>query len=235
VWYLTEYILKARPHGFVGAIIWGDRSIGKSAYALKVAHQLFLHDGCSDKEAWENAIDSCVFLIEDLILKVRQYNYRNRAKIIIWDDAGYHGSGLLYFLNLANAMMLKGITDTLRTSTESFLLTTPSTKSLISFLKDYGDYEIKIVKDRGWERLAHLRKERIEPWGKKRKIDRGTDAFSAYMPNEYYHKYMRQRDRYKEIILREIEEWNMKKEQKKQEKGFIGQTSKPIAQSGSIL
>lgn len=228
MWYLTEYILKERPHGFVGAIVWGNRSIGKTVYALKIARQLFLIDGYSDNEAWQKALDSCVFLIDDLIKVVKQHDYKNKAPIIIWDDAGFHGSGMLYHVHMAQAMLLKGIADTVRSSTESFILTTPSIKGLMSFLTNYGDYEIKITKNYGWQREAKLIKERIEPWGKRRRIDKGTDGFSAYVPNKWYHEYMTRRDRYKDIIMKEIEKW----EKKRMQKVSIGQTSKHTHQYG---
>ena len=227
MWYLTEYIINSRPHGFVGAIIWGNRSIGKSSYAIKVARQLYLIDGYSEDESWEKAIDSCVFLIDDLIRVVRKHNYQNKAPIIIWDDAGFHGSGMLYHVHMAKAMLLKGIADTVRSSTQSFILTAPSPKGLMHFLTDYGDYKIKITKNRGWEREAKIVKDRLEPWGKNRPIYQGTDGFSAYIPNKYYHMYMERRDRYKEIILKEIEKW-----EKNQKKKSIGQTSKPTQQYG---
>lgn len=228
MWYLVEYILNERPHGFLGAIIWGNRSIGKSIYAIKVARKLFILDGYSEDESWGKAIDSCVFLIEDLITVVRKHDYKNKAPIIIWDDAGFHGSGMLYHVHMAHAMLLKGISDTVRTSTQCLLLTAPSTKGLMSFLTNYGDYEIKITKNRGWQREAKLVKERIEHWGKRRKIDKGTDSFSTYMPNKWYHIYMEKRNRYKEMILKEIEKW----EKKRKKKASTGQTSKPTQQYG---
>ena len=174
------------------------------------------------------AIDSCVFLIDDLIKVVRKHNYQNKAKIIIWDDAGFHGSGMLYHVHMAKAMLLKGLADTVRTSTDSFLLTAPSTKGLMSFLTEYGDYEIKITGDWGWEREAKITKDRREPWGHNRPVSKGTDSFSAYIPNKWYHKYMERRDRYKEIILKEIEKWEKKQKKKKS----IGVTSRPTHQYG---
>ena len=231
MWYLTEYILKERPHGFLGAIVWGNRSVGKSIYAIKVARQLYLIEGYSEEESWRKAIDSCVFLLDDLIKVVREHDYKNRTPIIIWDDAGFHGSGMLYHVHMAQAMLLKGIADTIRSSTQCLILTTPSTKGLMGFLTDYGDYEIKITKDYGWQREAKLVKERMEPWGKRRRIDKGTDGFSAYMPNKWYHEYMTMRNRYKDIIMKEIEKW----EKKRMEKKSIGQTSRPIPQYGSTL
>jgi len=228
LWYLIEYIINERPHGFLGAIIWGNRSIGKTVYALKVAKQLFMIDGYDEDESWQKAIDSCVFLIDDLVKAVKQHDYKNKAPIIIWDDAGFHGSGMLYHIHMAQAMLLKGISDTIRSSTQSLILTTPSVKGLMGFLTDYGDYEIKITKNYGWQREAKIVKERIEPWGKRRRIDKGTDAFSAYMPNKWYHNYMNLRNKYKDIILREIDKWERKRIQKKS----IGQTSKPIQPYG---
>jgi len=235
MWYLTEYILDQRPHGYLGGIVWGtQRGIGKSSYVLHVAHQLFMNDGYSDEEAWELALDSCVFLIQDLIEKIQEYDWRNRAKIIIWDDAGFHGSGMLYNLNQADAMLLKGIADTIRTSTECFLLTTPSIDDLIGFLKHYGDYEVKVSMNHDWQRCAHIVKPTKSVWGRKRYQDYGIDEFSAYLPIAVYTKYMNKRDRYRTEVIKEIEEWKLRHE-RKQKGEFTGVTSKSIPQSGLTL
>jgi hypothetical protein len=129
-------------------------------------------------------------------------------------------------------MLLKGIADTIRTSTECFILTTPSVDDLISFLKHYGDYEIKVYMHSNWQRCARIVRPHKTVFGRKKYESCGTDDFSAYLPEAVYQKYMNKRDRYRELVMKEIDEWKLKHERKNQEES-IGAMSKSIPQSGS--
>lgn len=212
---LSSRIIKARPHEFTGGIIVGKRGAGKSAYSLKVAYEIGRYDGLSNEDAWEFALNSCVFSLEDIINTIKSHNYTNKSKIIIWDDAAVHGNSLQYFVDVFSVSLLKGLMDTVRTSTEALLLTCPSVSTLLKFLRKYDDYYIRVSKHKDWDRRALGYQKITLPSQLQRTKKLWMDEFSCYIPNTYYHRYMDKRDKYKEELIKTLEKRIEKREMKK--------------------
>jgi len=205
---LTRYIISNRKYsGYVGAIVVGRLGYGKSAYCLKVAYQLYKNDGCTDKEAWEKALECIVFTVEDIVKMIRSHKYKDRAKCIIVDDASVHLNSLLFFSNVHQVRLLQGALTTVRTSTDSLLLNCPELSSLIKSVRKSDDYYIKITRREGggFERYATGYLRITIPSQSRRIRKQWVDKFSCYIPEPYYSMYMKKRDHYKDKLLDEIE------------------------------
>jgi len=216
---LTQMIMNARPHGFTSATVTGKRGAGKTAYALKVAREIGKYDGLDEAGQWKFAIDSCIFSMDDIIKVLKSHDYKNRAKILIWDDAAVHGSSMNFFLKMKDVAILKGLMDTVRTSTEALLLTCPDQGSLLKFLRRYGDFRITVHKHDDWERRAvGYQKFRFRHQAfRERKL--WVDEFSCFIPDKYYHPYMKKRDRYKDELLKELTQRKKEAERRRKKNG----------------
>lgn len=209
---MSKKVLNAiENNSFESALVVGKRSIGKSSYSVKVAKEVYqtLYD-ITDKEAYRMAIESICFSLNDIITVMKKYHYQDRKPIVIWDDAGAYGSGLRYHTHISEFAFLRGGMDTIRTVCAGLLLTAPNQKALIRFLRDYDDYIIRVVKIDGWYRMATGYNRTTLPSGKRVIRKLWQDRFSAYLPNNVYRTYMNLRDKYKDELIRELEESQQK-------------------------
>ena len=89
--YLVTKIEEAlKDEGYVEAIIYGKRGIGKSVYALKVAHQAYVKlANMHPDDAWNEVLNRIVFHIAGFVMRVSQFDISKRLEIIIMDDAGF--------------------------------------------------------------------------------------------------------------------------------------------------
>ena len=203
--FLPEKIIREGKNGFTSATIWGKRGIGKSTYALKVAYQLFKYHGYSDDEAWDKALDCFVFILKDVISMLEKRK-ENRIPIIVWDDAGVHAGSMMYHHDPKQARLLKQLMDVVRTSTYCLILTCPSPKGLMKFLREYGDLNIKISKDHRWQRNAVIYQQYLTPWNRQWWKKLCTESFSCYIPDNHYQKYAAKREKYFTEIMKEVED-----------------------------
>lgn len=197
---LTKKILKEQKHDygvFVGGIVYGLRDIGKSSYAIKTAYQVYRGLGYDEEESWRKALDSIIFKIKDVTKLIETYtDYDSRAPIVLWDDAGMHASSMSYHTDMIMARHLKGIIDGIKTATHSLILTTPNIDGLLSFLRKYDDYRIRITGNDEWNRVAIIshwvthdtKSRRLRKWKK--------DAFSCRLPDWVHEIYKKQRASY---------------------------------------
>lgn len=200
---LAYRIMNKYPGGFIGAIIEGERGYGKSSYALKVMAQIYKNIGHLDDEAaWNKAIDSMIFSMDDLI-KAINYNITNDVVTPVWclDDATVHFSSYKFFTNLYEVILIHGMFDTIRTACTGLLLTCPKRDLLLAALRNYDDYKIEIIMNDGWERIARGYKIKTTPVGQKRIYKNFEDSYSCYLPDEVgstkvYEKYMAKRKFY---------------------------------------
>jgi hypothetical protein len=207
-------------NSFESALVVGKRSLGKSSYAIKVAKEVYqsLND-ISELDAYQMAIDSICFSLDDIIKVMKTYHYENRKPVVIWDDAGAFGSGLMYHGHISEFAMLKGGMDTIRTVTAGLILTAPNQKSLIRFLQGYDDYIIRIIKESsGWVRVATGYNRTTLPSGKRVIRKLWKDMYSAYLPNAVYHNYMGLRDKYKFELIQQLEKSGKKSANKMKRK-----------------
>jgi len=207
---LTQKILNERPNGFTSAVVVGPRSIGKTVYTFKVAVELYmnLYD-ITENQAYQRALKSCLFNVNDVVNMLERHSWRNRADIIIWDDAGVYASGMMYFTNVKLFARLKGAMDTIRTCTNAFLLSTPSPKGLIGFLQSYDDYLARITKaDKYNTRTATVYNRTTSPIGQRRVYTVWKDRFNCRMPDKYYEIYTTRRDEERKELVKRLKEDN---------------------------
>ena len=67
-------LVEGHPRKFKGAIVWGEKRVGKSIYALKVAMQIFISLDCTDEEAWELALASLFFHPQEFLENLKYLN-----------------------------------------------------------------------------------------------------------------------------------------------------------------
>lgn len=193
------------------------RNIGKSAYALKVAKEVYMALGYSEDDAWKKAInEALIFSMRDIIKTIRKYDKPDvdRLPIMIVDDSGVHLSSLNYFTDIKLAAILKSLFDLVRTSTACLVMTCPDSKSMMKSIRNQpGQYSIRIIADgtispgsgSRYNRHGVCYQRVIIPSGRNytRKVFR--DNFSCYIPPKYYKKYMAKRHKYSEQLLNDLE------------------------------
>jgi hypothetical protein len=204
---IVNQVERRGKNGFTSAIITGRRRIGKTMYSLQCVYQLRIRQGDTPDMAWEVALNSCVFSMEELIRKIQSHTYKQRSEAIIWDDAGVYGGSLLYLYNVDNAMVLKALMDTIGTRTKLLLLTCPNVGGLMKFLRNYGDYIVDIsIADRSTrgERNATVyqqyhAKNLVQRWRRA-----WIDEFNVRIDTKYYSRYTEERDKYANKIIKEL-------------------------------
>ena len=214
---LARRILKAHPNGFVGAIVEGKRSIGKSSYCIKVMKEVYqtVHS-CDDKEAYEYSLANIIFTMDDIIETLRKSRKtRVMIPVLTWDDAGVGGSSMQWFLNMRGVQSLKAIMDTVRTATTGLLLNCPDREGLTKMLRGYDDYLVTISVLDGWyKRSARGYNVYKLPSGMRRIYRSFDDRYSCYLPKWVYDKYMLQRNSYLDDALKAVEDMKHKMEWK---------------------
>ncbi len=205
---LAQIICENHPYGIVDALVFGQRGIGKSVYALKVAEQIFQYYGANEAEAWKLAMRSLKFTIQDFIRLAKDMTERDWiTPVVIIDDAGSGFGSKQFFQNRSRVNKLKSVLDTARTWSSAFIFTTPTGGSLLKDIRRSHDFEIKIVKEGGWERLAKGIKMSpgyggITLHSKRRGC---LDKFSARLPNWKYNEYAKKRRRFAKIDIAQLD------------------------------
>ena len=114
--------------GFQAFILIGGKGHGKSAYSIKTtAFYFMLYEEYSCGEAYLAALDRLAFTAEELIDRIERY-----GDVVIWDDAGLHGSTYLWF-DQAGQEYLKALVDwydVARTDVKAIIMSTPTKKKL---------------------------------------------------------------------------------------------------------
>jgi len=194
---ITRRVLGSHPYGFTGALVTGKRGVGKSCYALIIMHEIFVFLGYEPKyEAWNMALDHCLFNIEDIIKVLEDASVSDTKKrVLCWDDVGVHASPGRWFTDLKTVVRLKGITDMIRECTCGLIMTTPTQTGILNFLRSYDDLIIQISYDMrgGYYRNAKIYRKYALPSGKRLVYHLGTDHFSAYLPIWLFKKYCKKR------------------------------------------
>lgn len=206
--WLADHIKKKHPNGFVSAIIYGDRGVGKSTYQMTVAKDLFMvDDGLEKKEAYQKALDKMLYRPNDLIREIEEGTREGSKRLILLDDASAHLSKYLYFEDRKQTQLLQKLTDTLRTATTGFLMSCPSPKNLLKTLKSYPDYSVKITRRSGdYRRKATIYKTSYLPSGMPRVHKLAEDDYSCYIPKEIWREYKKKRKQYLTEAVSELKE-----------------------------
>ncbi len=187
---LTQLALKEK---FFMAVIYGEKEVGKSVYAMKVAKQI-LGD-------WEKVLDSIVFRLEDLIEALREGVYGKRLELLIWDDAGVHGSKYTWFTDRELYERLSNFWDTIREAVRVLLITTPTPRKLARFLRDEEYYVVRVRPHGSIEGVprskAIIYKQVVLPSGLTFPRKTGmVDTFRVRVPDDVYRRYHAMRKHY---------------------------------------
>jgi len=208
----VKKIQQRHPNGFVGWVIQGERGNGKSMYAYKVMAKIYqIINELPEEEAYAMALQHMIFSPRELIELIK-HNIKQEfiTPVICLDDATVHFSCYKFFIDLREVILLKGIFDTIRTAVTGLLMTCPSRKSLLKFLKDYDDYKIQIGIQKGadvWERFARCYQ--FTPYPDDRKYSIRVpyqDMYSCYVPDFAYQPYITKRKKYLDLINDKMEE-----------------------------
>jgi len=205
---LAKRIIKAHPHGFIGAVIEGKRAVGKSSYAIKVMKNVYqeLYD-LDDTASYNYALDHIIFTMDDIVRTLSEARRKHEMiPVVCWDDAGVHGSNLQWFINMRGVQELKAITDTVRSAVTGMLLTCPDRQGLAKVLRGYDDYLVNISVVEGRHRRSARGYNVYKlPSGLKRVYRNFDDRYSCYLPKWVYDKYMIQRHKFLDEALAAVE------------------------------
>jgi len=206
-----EYIKDAWDHnGLFNPVIVGERREGKTSYALK-GIQGFFHRfmDMTEDEAWEEALDRTFFQIENVIDEIYEWSQKTgeRTPVILWDDAGVHGSKYHYMSHQKQAQLLKGMMDTVGTVTACLALTTPVDSGILKFLNEYNNHKIQINKRNGQTaRRAVIYKWKSTPMNQRYTKRLGHDDYTYHIPNKWHEKYAPKREELAAEAMAELRE-----------------------------
>jgi len=189
---LSKRIYGAYPSSFCGALIVGRRGVGKSCYALRVAHEVFMLAGDTPNDAWRKALSILKFEIGDVIKFLKtSARQPEPSRLLVWDDCGIHANSSMYFSDMRLCQQLKGVLDGIRTACSGLIMTTPTTTGLLGTLKAYDDYQIEIKHTHrgGIYRSAVAYQFHTLPSGKRIVHKRFVDSFSVYIPEWVFSQY----------------------------------------------
>ena len=204
--YIAEKILRAHEKGrFEAFIVHGEQRVGKSAYAIKSARDVYRELYKYDEDrAWRAALDCIKFEKKDVFRTIRHYMRSNEIlPVLIWDDTGVHGSSYQFFLDSKEVAALKGVFDTVGTGLSGLIMTTPTPGSILKFIRDYHFPEIEISRmDGEWDRKAQPREYYHSKRGWDTRRTREYDLFSCYLPVAVWREYIVRR---KDVALKAID------------------------------
>lgn len=204
--------------GFQAFILIGGKGHGKSTYSIKtVAYYFMYYEGYSCGEAYLAALDRLAFTAEELLDRIERY-----GDIVIWDDAGLHGSTYLWF-DQAGQEYLKALVDwydVARTDVKAIIMSTPTKKKLPPIIRTdpeallvrVSKYGYIDVNGRKVKRSLARAARNIEPLFTDRTFREEVyrDVFTVWLPTPVYEYYniirksysKRARKRLREVVQR---------------------------------
>jgi len=167
------------------------RGNGKTSYALRsvAAYYHFVH-GYSEKEAWQLALDSIVFTIDQLIEAVEN---ASRKDIVIADDIGRHIGRKTGYTKAEQEFF--GEIDIFRTKATGLIFTAPHIKRLPGQIILHSEYIFYISRYRitDWMSRAEMWKlkyDKSKPMREPEFIFVEEEVFPTRYPNEIHDKYV---------------------------------------------
>ncbi len=198
---LSDIILREWfSYGFVSAITYGRQGTGKSIYNIKVAYDVLKALGFHI--TWKQLIDDYVYFdIMDIVDRLQRVG-DTRLPVLVWDDAGVHGSSYLWFVNRAKVMLVSALFQTARTILNALLLNAPNPGFVMKNLRSVDSYIVLVVKAGEGKSRAHGYKLKIFPSGMHRVEKVFIDEFKRSLP--VYDYYLSKRRMYTKYVLEEI-------------------------------
>lgn len=201
---------------FVGAIISGEFAKGKTTSSLHMGREILQHMYNIDRKTAFKLLlkEHLLFTMDDVfetykVLKdiefweslsakeVLEWKFKLRKPVLIWDDAGVHGSTFKHWLDMSDAAQLQSDFDTIRDITSCFIMTVPENEELLRFLRSYrGNYQVEILHagQGEYSRKLQFKKIRKDKLGRRRlSVEWTSQPFSIYVEKEIYGEYDRMR------------------------------------------
>lgn len=198
---LAEKIKKAGKYDeFCGALIYGKQRIGKSSYAAKVMYQIY--------DDWDKVLDHFFFDVREVVSFLKKVLDEDRTvPVMCWDDCSVTGSGSLYHDDRELYSYVQHLLDVVGVSVNGFLLTTPSPKNVLKFLRGYEMFYVKPIRaDSGRQRIAKGYAQYLLPSGKMMVKRVFEDRYSVLLPDEFYKKYEKVRKGYLKKAVDDLDE-----------------------------
>jgi len=197
---LASRILEAyEKDDFIGALVYGPHRIGKSTYAALVLHEIY--------QDWDEVLKHMLFDIRDVIRTLRDaQKHHQKIPALVWDDCGVHANKMLYFSNRRLVQSLQQMLDVVGLTVSGFIFTTPSPANVLRVLRGYEFYRIKVVKrDEYNGRVAIGYQQSLLPSGMRIIRRKFRDNFQAILPDDVWKEYVKQRQKYLNFALKELE------------------------------
>lgn len=173
---------------FSQVMILGSKRSGKSTLALWIGYLIV--------GSWERVLErSLVFTMGELLDALDR-----KERLIIWDDAGIHGSAYKWFSKGERIVAIKLAEewDVIGTDTRVLILTAPTKARLLSFIRSEPEGWLLMV----WKKYDNGRKKAVgrlykittDPWDTKPRRKRiKSFGFVPRLPAWVYEEYMERR------------------------------------------
>jgi len=219
----AKRIVRRHPWGFQGAVAEGGRGIGKTAFCLHTAREVYQYiEGIDRVDAWKRVLgvgpktyresgSRVLFTIKDVIDaleildsidmgNVLQWQKENTIPCYIWDDAGMHGGKYKFFVAVKMVDYLKGLMDTMRFVTSGFLINAPELSGLLGFIREYKDQLVIEIKHASNGRTgANYRQANIQQYARYKNVKRlkpvSVTNFNAHVDSWAYEIYNKMKAR----------------------------------------
>lgn len=215
---MTKKILKVnepKSYDFISAMVTGRRGIGKTSYCIQLVRQYYqIKYDLSKDEAYQYALKSIIFSLDEMINLMKNHNWKNRVDVVIFDDCGIFTSGMMYSSFQKEFAMLRASLDGIRSITGALLLTAPDVHSTAKFIQSYEHLIVKVTKEPVWLRLAKGYQKYRTAFGKTYTRKLFEDTFSAYIPKRWFIEYMDLREAHKQELIKQLEKMKTKNSKK---------------------
>jgi len=179
--------------GYFEMIIYGKRGMGKSIYSYKISKRIYNDD---IKQVWAH----WAYTIDDLIKILDKYaGGPERIKLLVWDDAGVHGSKYKWFTEEQSLVeTLSEVWQTIRDTVAAMIITTPNPKLLLKVIRSMDTYTAKVVWADRRVQLAMLKiyQQNILPNGLVFPRLIAYELFRVWLPDDEYLELKMRRKRY---------------------------------------
>ncbi|MEM3948248.1 MAG: hypothetical protein QXM76_01470 [Zestosphaera sp.] len=202
---LSKKILKAYKHDdFVSAFVIGPQGIGKTTYAMLVAHEVY-----SD---WNKVLDHLFFDPKEALPYFQEaLETGTRIPLVIFDDAGYHLSKYLWSTSYEGqklTLLYNALINLARTMVAGIIYTSPDMDVLKELRKKAWIVgEVQVTSESPLERQVKLYKKRIGVTGQIYVTKLGYDRYRLdAIPNHVRSKYLEKRRKAINPLLTELKE-----------------------------